>query len=152
MEMRLQLHLLIFLTILCHLMFSLRSGSIQILLHCTRVDQPRPIAVVPILAKILEKIVSEQLENYLEANSLLHPDQGTYRRGRNTEDILLAAVDHIVHSLDAGDAVCAAFLDFCKAFDSLDHYVLLSRLYDRVLLLFVGFRIVYLIDHIVSKI
>ena len=47
-----------------------------------------------------------------------------------TEDILLAAVDQIVHSLDVGNAVCAAFLDFHKAFDSLDHYVLLNRLFD----------------------
>ena len=60
--------------------------------------------MVPILEKILEKIISEQLENYLKANFLLHPHQGAYRRGTNTEDILLAAMDHIIHSLDAGDA------------------------------------------------
>ena len=79
--------------------------------------------MVPILAKILEKFVSEQLGDYLETNSLLHSYQGAYRCGRNTEE----AVDQIVHSLDIGNAVCAAFLDFHKAFDSLDHYVLLNR-------------------------
>ena len=90
----------------------------------------RPISVVPILAKILEKIVFEQLGDYLETNFLLHPHQGAYRCDRSTEDILLAAVDQIVHSLDAGNAVCVAFLDFRKVFDSIDHYVLLNRLFD----------------------
>ena len=77
------------------------------------------------LAKILEKVVSIQLSSYLEQQSLLHPHQGAYRCGRSTEDILLA-----VHSLDTGQAVCAAFLDFHKAFDSLDHTILLTKLYN----------------------
>ena len=77
-----------------------------------------PISVVPVLAKILEKIVSIQLSSYLEQHC-----------GRSTKDILLAAVDFIVHSLDAGQWVCAAFLDFCKAFDSLDHVILLTKLH-----------------------
>ena len=89
----------------------------------------RPISVVPVLAKILEKIVSIQLSSYLEQRSLLHPHQGAYRCGRSTEDILLAAVDCIVQSLDAGHPVCAAFLDFRKAFDSLDHVTLLTKLH-----------------------
>ena len=90
----------------------------------------RPIAVVSIIAKILEKIVATQLSNYLESNGLLHPHQGAYRYGKSTEDILLVAVDSIVTCLDKGDVVCAAFLDIRKAFDSLDHCVLLRRLSD----------------------
>ena len=82
------------------------------------------------LAKILEKIVSIQLSSYLEQQSLLHPHQGAYRCGRPTEDILLAAINFIVHSLDTGQAVCVAFLDFRKAFDSLDHTILLTKLYN----------------------
>ena len=82
------------------------------------------------LAKILEKIVSIQLSSYLEQQSLLYPHQGTYRCGRSTEDILLAAIDFIVYSLDTGQAVCVTFLDFRKAFDSLDHTILLTKLYN----------------------
>ena len=40
------------------------------------------------------------------------------------------AVDSIFHLLDKGEAVCAAFMDLRKAFDSLDHHILLQRLYD----------------------
>ena len=59
----------------------------------------RPISVVPIIAKILEKIVSDQLSIYLEDNHLLHPHQGAYCSGKSTQDILLVAVDSIVHFL-----------------------------------------------------
>ena len=86
----------------------------------------RPISVVPIIAKILEKIVSDQLSIYLEDNHLLHPHQGAYHSGKSTQDILLVAVDSIVHLLDKDEAVCAAFLDLRKAFDSLDHCILLQ--------------------------
>ena len=71
----------------------------------------RPIAVVPVVAKILEKTVATQLSMYLEQNNLLHPHQGAYRCGKSTEDILLLAVDHIATLLDKGSVVCAAFID-----------------------------------------
>ena len=88
----------------------------------------RPIAVVPVVAKILEKIVATQLGTYLEQNNLLHPHQGAYRCRKSTEDILLLAVDYIATLLDRGCVVCAAFIDLRKAFDSLDHYLLLQRI------------------------
>ena len=49
----------------------------------------RPIAVVSIYVKILEKIVVTQLSNYLESIRLSHPHQGAYKHGKSTEDILL---------------------------------------------------------------
>ena len=95
--------------------------------ECNDPSNYRPISVVPILAKVLEKIVSAQ---YLEKNNLIHPHQGAFRCGKSTEDILLLTVDHIVNTLDAGKSVCAAFLDLKKAFDSLDHCILLQRIGD----------------------
>ena len=77
------------------------------------------------VAKILEKIVATQLGTYLD---LLHPHQGAYRCAKSTEDILLLAVDYITTLLDRGCVVCAAFIDLRKAFDSLDHYLLLQRI------------------------
>ena len=67
---------------------------------------------------------------YLEEHKLLYPHQGAYRCGKSTSDILLLAVHHIVQSVDAGRAVCVSFLDLRKAFDSLDHCILLQRIYD----------------------
>ena len=85
--------------------------------------------MVPVLAKILERMVSAQLSNDFEQHSLLHPHQGAYCCGKSTVDILLVAVDFIVQCLDDGKAVCASFLDFRKAFDSVDHHVLLDKLF-----------------------
>ena len=82
----------------------------------------QPIAVLP------ENIVATQLSMFLELNNLLHPHQGAYRCGKSTEDILLLAVDHIAALLDKGSVVCAAFIDLRKAFDSLDHCLLLERI------------------------
>ena len=87
-----------------------------------------PIAVITMVAKVLEKIVSTQLNQYLEQNNLLYPHQGAYCCGKSTEDIVLLAVDHIATSLDKGSVACAAFIDLRKAFDSLDHCLLLQRI------------------------
>ena len=59
---------------------------------------------------------------------MFNSHQGAYRHGKCTEDILLVAVDAIVHHMDRGESVCAAFLDLRKAFDSLDHCVLLRQM------------------------
>ena len=75
------------------------------------------------MAKIMEKFISNQL--FLENHHLLNDLQGEYHHGRSTDNILLYAVDTITQALDAGNSVCAAFLDLRKAFDSLDHHVLL---------------------------
>ena len=90
----------------------------------------RPISVVPVVAKVLEKIIASQLSLYLESHHLLHDLQGAYRHGRSADQILLYAADKIVQALDGGNCVCAAFLDLRKAFDSLDHHLLLDRLFS----------------------
>ena len=87
----------------------------------------RPIAVVPVVAKILE-LLATQLGMHLKQNNLLHPHQGVYR-GKSTEDILLLAVDYIATLLDKSSVVCA---DLKKAFDLLDHCLLLQRISELV--------------------
>ena len=90
----------------------------------------RPISVVPIVARVLEKIIASQLSLYLESHHLLNDLQGAYRHGRSADQILLYAVDKTVQAVDGGNFVCAAFLDLRKAFDSLDHHLLLDRLFS----------------------
>jgi len=75
-------------------------------------------------------MIACQLSTYLEEYNLLHPYQGAYCCGKSTSDILLLAVDHIVQSVDVGRAICVSFLDMRKAFDLLDHCILLQRISD----------------------
>ena len=58
----------------------------------------RPISVVSAVAKILEKVVAEQLGSFLDSHQLLNDLQGAYRHGRSTEHILLYAVAAYCHS------------------------------------------------------
>ena len=85
-----------------------------------------PISFIPVMAKVLEKFISNQLGLFLENHHLFNDLQGAYRHGRSTDHILLYAVDTITQAFDVGNSVYAAFLDLRKAFDSLDHHVLLS--------------------------
>ena len=73
-------------------------------------------------------MIATQLNAFLEHHDLLHNLQGAYRHGRSADQILMYAVNTIVRSVDGGNCVCAAFLDLRKAFDSLDHSILLQRL------------------------
>ena len=70
-----------------------------------------PISVVSVAAKILEKLIASCLSSYLEFHNLLHEHQGAYHHGKSSEQILLFTVDSIIHALDQGQVVCAAFLD-----------------------------------------
>jgi len=85
---------------------------------------------VPIVAKVLGKIIAEHLSSFLECHHLLHDLQGAYRHRRSADQILLYTTDTIVQAIDAGKYVCAAFLDLRKAFDSFDYHFLLDRLHD----------------------
>ena len=89
----------------------------------------QPISVVPVVAKLLEKIVSNQLYSFLKDRGLLSPYQRAYYRGKSTAQLLLVASDIIAQALDYGQFSCIAFLDLRKAFDSLDHVLLLRMLY-----------------------
>ena len=80
--------------------------------------------------KVLEKVVADQLGLFLESDHLLNDLRGAYCHSRSAEHIVLYAVDTITQALDNGDSVCVAFLDLRKAFDSLDHCLLLQRLFD----------------------
>ena len=86
------------------------------------------IVLYPVVAKVFEKMIATQLNAFLEHHGLLHDLQGAYRHGRSADQILMYAVDTIVQTVDGGNCVCAAFFDLRKAFDSLDHSILLQHL------------------------
>ena len=87
---------------------------------CDNPGNFRPISVVPVVAKVFEKIVASQLNSNFEDHQLLSIYQGAYRHGKSTEQLLLVAVDTIVRPLDMKNIACLAFLDLRKAFDLLD--------------------------------
>ena len=94
-------------------------------------DEPnnfRPISILPVLSKVCEKIVCTQLSVYLARCHILAPSQYAYRTGHCTEDALIDAVEWMTRCVDDGDVVAVTSVDLSRAFDSVDHDVLLTKL------------------------
>ena len=88
----------------------------------------RPISVLPVLSKILEKILNSQLRCHLEKNNILPGVQSGFRPGFGCHTALLSVTDDIIAASDAGKLTIAVFLDYSRAFDTVDHQLLLAIL------------------------
>ena len=92
----------------------------------------RPIALLPILSKILEKVISMQLMEHLETNNLLSTSQHGFRSKLSTETALLKVTDAIYDNIDKNLITLTILCDLSKAFDSVSHDILINKL-DLVL-------------------
>ena len=88
----------------------------------------RPISLTSIPCKILESIIKDQLMCHLESNELLSKDQHGFRSRRSCTSQLLEVIDEWSISFEEGKPVDVLYLDFKKAFDSVPHQRLLSKL------------------------
>ena len=88
----------------------------------------RLISVLPILSKVLEKHICEHLCNFLKENDLFHPPQSGFRKSHSTETALIRLVDQLLFNLDSDNVTGLVFIDYKKAFDLIDHKLLLSKL------------------------
>ena len=92
------------------------------------VSDLRPISLLPITGKILEKFVHKQTARYLEVNRLLTDKQSGFRKNRSTIDAVLELDRYIFESLNEGNVVGAIYIDYRKAFDTINHRKLLLKL------------------------
>ena len=91
----------------------------------------RPISLTPILMKIFERIARKQIVNFLSQLNIFNPTQHGFREGRSCLSALLGVYDDIMSSLSEGsECVDMVYLDFAKAFDKVDHGILLHKLRD----------------------
>lgn len=88
----------------------------------------RPISILPAVSKIFERLVHDQLYCYLQNFNLLTPFQSGFRKKHSTMSTLLHFTDSIYGGMDHGEATLAVFIDLKKAFDTVDHELLLLKL------------------------
>ena len=87
----------------------------------------RPVSLTNHLTKIFERILRKDILKHLETNQLMNHTQHGFRSGRSTHSQLLHYLDSVLTTLEEGDEVDSIYLDFAKAFDKVDHNILLTK-------------------------
>ena len=95
----------------------------------TILDNYRPISLLPCISKVFERVVYDQIYGYFESNKLFYFSQHGFRKRHSTETATLEFIDKILNHLDNDKIPIAIFIDLSKAFDTIDHDILLSKLH-----------------------
>ena len=90
----------------------------------------RPISKLSCLAKILESLVNNQIKHYLSNNSILTPLQSGFRAKHSTITATTLIINNIASAMDKSKHCAAIFIDLSKAFDTVDHSLLLFILHS----------------------
>ena len=91
-------------------------------------DNYRPISLLTSISKVFEKIAFKQLYQYFSSNKLFYSHQYGFRTLHSTELAAMEMADRIINDIDKKQLPISVFLDLSKAFDTLDHKVLLEKL------------------------
>ena len=94
----------------------------------TEVGNYRPVSILCILSKIFERVVYDQVDLYLNDKNLLYKFQSGFRKRFSTDTCLIHLSDYIKFEMDKGHFVGMILLDLQKAFDTVDHSILLMKL------------------------
>ena len=91
-------------------------------------DNYRPISLLSVFNKNFEKLICKRLVDYLELKKLIYEHQSGFRAKHSTTLSLIECIDTVKQLLDDGNCVLGLFLDLKKAFDTVDHQILLYKL------------------------
>ncbi len=88
----------------------------------------RPIAILPTISKILEKVIHKRLYEFLKINGSLYNSQYGFRKGHSTSQAAIELISNIINGFDNQEYTLGIFLDLSKAFDMIEHKTLLRKL------------------------
>ena len=93
-------------------------------------DNYRPISILPSISKIFERIIFNQINDHFTSRNLYYDGQYGFREkhSSSTQLAVLELIDRITHELDLGNTPINIYIDLSKAFDTLDHNILISKL------------------------
>ena len=89
----------------------------------------RPVSLLPQFSKILEKLFNNRLDSFIDKNCILSECQYGFRNSRSTYMALMDLVENICELIEKKKYVMGIFIDLKKAFDTIDHTILLDKLY-----------------------
>ena len=92
------------------------------------VQKYRPISVLPAFSKIFERVVYNRKLKFITDNNILCSNQYGFRPGHSTSQALISFVNKVSNAVDSNYYLAGVFLDLSKAFDTLDHAILLQKL------------------------
>lgn len=95
----------------------------------TNMNNYRPIALIPIFAKIFESVIYKCLYTFFENNNILTPSQYGFRKNKSVNLAIYNFLNKIMTNLDKGLPAVALYMDMSKAFDRVDHNILLNKMY-----------------------
>ena len=120
---------------------SIQSGNFPDILKIARViplhksgskkevNNYRPISILPVISKIFEKVMSSRIVSFFEKFNLFSPNQFGFRSKRSTTDAILRFIDEGYNAWNDKKVLLSIYLDFSKAFDTIDHDLLCKKLY-----------------------
>ena len=88
----------------------------------------RPVAILCILSKVIERVIFLQIVNFMNSNDLFHPNHHGFRAHHSPTSAMVQMYDTWVQAVDKGDLTGVCMLDMSAAFDVVDHPILLSKL------------------------
>ena len=97
------------------------------------VNNLRPVSLLPLPGKILEKLIQEKLSHYLEFNNILDVKQGGFRPNHSTTDTAVKLTEDIYYAMNNKKATAVVYVDLRKAFDTVNHQILLKKLHKIVI-------------------
>ena len=89
----------------------------------------RPVSVLPVISKILGRIMYNRLVEYLNKNNIIYSKQFGFRKSHSSAMALMLLVDKISKALEDGEFAVGIFIDFSKAFDTINFNILFNKLY-----------------------
>ena len=94
----------------------------------TNLNNYRPISILSIFNKLLEKLMHKRILDFLEKKKVIYCKQFGFRAKHSTDHAILSIIDLIQHAIDCHEFSCGIFLDFSKAFDTVNHNILIEKL------------------------